>query len=366
MDTMNEVANRSVATGAKYVDLVCEGGGVKGIGLVGAISVLEERGFTPQNVAGTSAGAIVATLLASGYSAADLKEIILNLDFKRFKDPTWQMRVPLVGGLFSILAHQGLYRGDYFHQLMRHYLEAKGVHTFRDLLHPDPTDDPRYRYKVQVIASDVTGRQLLVLPRDAHKIGVDPDDLKVADAVRMSMSIPVFFVPMRVKKHVIVDGGMLSNFPVWLFDSDGMPAWPTFGLKLVEPDPRTPISARIPDEVRAPAGLGAVVEYAKGLVATMTEFYDRLYLEQDTFVRTIAIPTLGISSTDFDLTREQAEQLYQAGRDAAQTFLESWNFDGYIAEFRTGKDHSRRRELAAELNNVVPAPTPPNAGPNAR
>ena len=51
------------------VDLVCEGGGVKGIGLAGAYSVLEERGYRPNNVAGTSAGAITAALIAAGYSS---------------------------------------------------------------------------------------------------------------------------------------------------------------------------------------------------------------------------------------------------------------------------------------------------------
>jgi len=365
--TGSRIFSRTTANTEKYVDLVCEGGGVKGIGLVGAISVLEERGYQPQNIAGTSAGAIVATLLASGYSAADLKEIILDLDFNRFKDPTWEMRIPLAGSLLSILAHQGLYKGDYFHELMRHYLEAKGVHTFRDLIHPDPTDDPRYRYKVQVIASDVTGRELLVLPRDAPKLGIDPDDLKVADAVRMSMSIPVFFTPVRVRKHLIVDGGMLSNFPVWLFDSDGLPAWPTFGLKLVEPDPRTPISERLPDDLQPHSGIGALVDYAKGLVATMTEFYDRLYLEKDTFVRTIAIPTLGISSTEFNLSRAQALQLYEAGRTAAEQFLSTWNFAGYIAEFCDGKSHSRRADVVAEINRVASqsgAASPPASGPS--
>jgi NTE family protein len=356
---MVEQLNGVTSGKENYVDLVCEGGGVKGIGLVGAISVLEEQGYQPQNVAGTSAGAIVATLLAAGYSAADLKEIILDLDFNRFKDPTWEMRIPLAGSLLSILKNQGLYKGDYFHGLMRHYLEAKGVHTFRDLVHPDPTDDPRYRYKVQVIASDVTGRQLLVLPRDAAQLGIDVDDLKVADAVRMSMSIPVFFTPVRVhnrksaQTHLIVDGGMLANFPVWLFDSDGVPDWPTFGLKLVEPDPRTPISERLPSDGRAHGGIGAVVDFAKSLVATMTEFYDRLYLEKDTFVRTIPIPTLGISSTEFDLSRDQALQLYQAGRTAAEQFLETWNFAGYVAEFRKGKDHSRRAEVATEINQAA-------------
>jgi NTE family protein len=270
------------------------------------------------------------------------------------------MRIPLAGSLLSILKNQGLYKGDYFHELMRHYLDAKGVHTFHDLVHPDAPSDPRYRYKVQVIASDVTGRELLVLPRDAPKLGIDPDDLNVADAVRMSMSIPVFFTPVRVRdrksaqQHMIVDGGMLSNFPVWLFDSDGVPNWPTFGLKLVEPDPKTPIAARLPDDVRPHGGIGAVVDFAKSLVATMTEFYDRLYLEKDTFVRTIAIPTLGIASTDFNLSRDQALQLYEAGRTAAEQFLTTWNFAGYVAEFRTDKPHSRRAEVAQEISQAAP------------
>lgn len=340
----------------RYVDLVCEGGGVKGIGLVGAIAVLEERGYQPQNLAGTSAGAIVATLLAAGYTAAELKEIILDLDFNRFEDPTWQTRIPLAGGLISVLMTEGLYKGDYFHELMRHYLTAKGIHTFNDLRHDDPSGDPRYRYKVQVIASDITGRQLLVLPRDAGKLGIDPDALDVAQTVRMSMSIPVFFQPVRIRnrkegaEHVIVDGGMLSNFPVWLFDSEETPAWPTFGLKLVETDPRTSIADRLPPPPDAKGGIHSVIDYAKGLIGTMTEFYDRLYLEKDSFVRTITIPTLGVRSTEFGLSRARALDLYVAGRAAAEKFLESWNFSGYVAEFRTGKEYSRRSEVANEIN----------------
>lgn len=330
------------ALGSTAVDLVCEGGGVKGIGLVGAIAVLEEHGYRTERVAGTSAGAIVATLLASGYTAAELRAIIFSLDFERFKDPTWQMRLPLAGGLASLLARQGLYKGDYLHQIMCHYLAAKGVRTFGDLMYPEPPDTPRFRHNVQVIASDISGRQLLVLPRDAWKIGIEPEDLGVADAVRMSMSIPIFFTPVRVQGHIIVDGGLLSNFPVWLFDTDGPPRWPTFGLKLVEPNPRAPVDARFSDDRPLRSGPGAIVDYAKGLIATMSEFHDRLYLESHTFARTIAIPTLGIATTDFGLRRAQAEQLYEAGRTAAETFLASWDFGEYIATFRGGIRTSRR------------------------
>ncbi len=78
-----------------------------------------------------------------------------------------------------------------------------------------------------VIVSDLTAKRLLVLPMEAGVLGVEPDEFDVAQAVRMSMSIPVFFEPVRWdnpdtgEQHVIVDGGMLSNFPVWLFDRQG-------------------------------------------------------------------------------------------------------------------------------------------------
>ena len=102
-------------------------------------------------------------------------------------------------------------------------LKAKGAETFAALTTDEYGDDPRYRYRLQVIASDTTSHRLLVLPRDADQLGIDPDELG-RRAVRMSMSIPIFFEPVSVtnektnREHVIVDGGMLSNFPVWLFD----------------------------------------------------------------------------------------------------------------------------------------------------
>ena len=65
-------------------DAVFEGGGVKGIGLVGAVAVAEERGYQWVNIAGTSAGAIVAALLAAGYSATEMKQIMEELDYNSF------------------------------------------------------------------------------------------------------------------------------------------------------------------------------------------------------------------------------------------------------------------------------------------
>jgi NTE family protein len=213
-----------------------------------------------------------------------------------------------------------------------------------------------------VIASDTTSHRLLVLPRDADQLGIEPDELSVARAVRMSMSIPIFFEPVSVtnaatnREHVIVDGGMLSNFPVWLFDcpADEVPSWPTFGLLLVEPHPQTPIGDRLPAPERVPHGLGGLFKYVKAMADTMMEAHDRLYVEKANFARTIPIPTLGIGTTEFDITPARKEALYQSGRDAASEFLESWDFDGYIEEFRSGKEHHRRAELAEQIQEAAP------------
>jgi NTE family protein len=173
-----------------------------------------------------------------------------------------------------------------------------------------------------VIVSDLTEQRLLVLPRDAHKLGVeDPDGLEVALAVRMSMSIPLFFEPVSFKEpktsreHVIVDGGMLSNFPVWLFDAEE-PSWPTIGVKFIEEDSRAPLGA-----LGSIGGFFDLVDYARNLVETMLEAHDRFYLEETDYHRTIAIDALGVGITEFDLPKERAMELYDSGRAAAEAFL---------------------------------------------
>jgi NTE family protein len=337
-----------------YVDLVFEGGGVKGIGLAGAYSVLEERGFEPKNVAGTSAGAITAALIAARYTADELREIIVSLNFRQFQDEAWEDKIPLVDRVASVLLDQGVYEGTRFYEWMKELLEAKGIRTFGDLVIEEYAEDPKYRSRLQVIASDVTGRRLLVLPRDAGQLGLDPDELEVAHAVRMSMSIPFFFEPVRVENeksgetHTIVDGGMLSNFPVWLFDceADEEPEWPTFGCLLVEPEPQKPIAERLERDER---GVIAVIDYVKAMAQTMMEAHDRLYVQQAQWARTIPIPTLGVGTTEFDITRERALKLYDSGRRATEEFLETWDFGAYKATFRAGAVVPRRQQLLEQM-----------------
>ena len=336
---------------AKRVDLVFEGGGVKGIGLLGACSVLEERGFHFHHLAGTSAGAIVATLLAAGYTTAELQAIMAELDFRQFMDRGDDSYIPFLGTTFNVLRDEGLYEGERFLEWISDLLLAKGVRTFGDLTHPDSTEQElRYHYRLQVIASDLTQRCLLILPRDAHSLGVEPDMLNVALAVRMSMSIPVFFEPVRFRnpetgrEHIIVDGGILSNFPVWLFDcGDEEPEHATFGLRLIEPDPAASLADRIPDFDTLDGVMG-IVHYLRILVETMTAAHDRMYLAAADFARTIGIPTLGIRTTEFGLSHERSQALFEAGRAAAETFLKDWSFETYLEQYRCRRSAATRRE----------------------
>lgn len=323
------------------VDAVFEGGGVKGIGLVGALTVAEEKGYTWENVAGTSAGAIVAALVAAGYTSGELKEIMEKLDYNDFKDPGLVDRIPLIGPILSLGFEKGIYEGDFFERWIRTLLQKKGVRRFKDLIMESYKEDPRYRYKLRVIAADISKERLLVLPQDIADYGEEPDNLDVARAVRMSMSIPFFFEPVKLKDKetgevsYIVDGGILSNFPVWLFDTEGEePKWPTFGFKLVEEGEEDPDKVR--HTIKGPITLLAA------LFSTMMDAHDARYIADQDFVRTIAIPTLGVKTTDFHITQDKCSELYESGRRAAEEFFSTWDFDTYIKEFRKGKETIKR------------------------
>ena len=312
----------------KKVDGVFEGGGVKGIAFVGAIAATEDAGYEFENVAGTSAGSIVASVIAAGYSAAEVKTIMDDLDYKAFRDKDFIDKIPLIGPAMSIVLEKGLFEGDYFEEWLRAKLDSKGIRTFGDLVMEEYRDKAKYRYKLQVIAADVSRGRLLVLPGDIVAYGQEPDELDVARAVRMSISIPFFFEPIILRDEsgvdcYIVDGGLLSNYPVWIFDDDTPdPPWPTFGYKLVDP------TEGQPNTIRGPLTLFGA------LFTTMMEAHDARYIDDHNFARTIPIPTLGIKATDFDISKKEAEALYQSGRQAAQEFLKRWDFATYKTMYR--------------------------------
>jgi len=322
-------------------DAVFEGGGVKGIGLTGALKAFEEAGFQWQNVAGTSAGAITAALVAVEYTAAEIKNAMdTRIDFRSIMDTAGIGKVPFLGPWLSLICNKGMYQGDYFLKVMRDLIAEKTGRektTFRDLIVPRDRDDSeedyqeKYKYKLRIVASDISSNELLILPQHIKRLGLDPDDLEVALAVRMSMSIPFFFKPVkfgegqhRRRKHWIVDGGMLSNFPIWLFDSPSgqSPSWPTIGFLLWEPGSEKPRYTRIK----------GLVSMTWAMVQTMSGAHDRKVLAEADINRIVKIPTGEYTTTDFDLNDEGRDWLYQSGYKVSNQFLKSWKFKDYVAQ----------------------------------
>ena len=315
---------------ALRADLVCEGGGVKGVALAGAVTSLAEAGYTFPRVAGSSAGAIVGALVAALQTAGEpvtrLNELLGALDLSRFRDPSRLGRVPLVGRALSLLITDGIYQGAYLERFLEEVLGDLGVRTFGDLRTGEDTQ--QYAYSLVITASDLSRRRLVRLPWDLPSYGVDPDTFSVARAVRASAAIPLFFRPVRVRGATWVDGGLLSNFPVELFDQPAAvaPRWPTFGVRLTARPGTPPVT----HPVRGPVNL------ALASLETLFSARDASYVNDPCSVRrTIFVETEQVSALDFALTSQQSQGLYDAGHVAASRFLQTWDFAAYVRRCRT-------------------------------
>lgn len=299
-------------------DAVFEGGGVKGIAFIGALQVMEEHGYTWEKLAGTSAGSIVAALLCAGYTSRELKPIFEELDYLHFLQRKGLGRLPLIGPLFELMVHEGIFRADRLELFVEGLLLRKGIRTFGDL----PAG------KLRIVASDVTAGKMLVLPDDLPQYDIVPEEFPVARAVRMSASIPFFFQPAVLrsdsKVHYIVDGALLSNYPVWLFDVPGKPQWPTIGFRLHDSQSKA-----------AEAHIRGLFSFTRGLLVTMLDAHDRFYVEKANAVRTIFIHTFGVRTTQFQMPLELRQRLFTSGEESARRFLATWNFDEYVKVFRT-------------------------------
>jgi NTE family protein len=308
-------------------NLVLEGGGVKGLGLVGALDVLAEHGYQVRRIAGTSAGAIIGALVAAGMPASRLREVMGTLDYRQFRDLGLIDRFGLPGQAISLWFEQGIYEGVYLHDWLAQQLADLGVRTFADLKLTEPWAaelPPERRYKLVIVATDVTRGRLVRLPWDYRAYGLDPDMQSVADAVRASMSVPFFYEPTRLGQSKLVDGAILSNFPIDLFDDDAVDG-PTFGIKL-SAKPEANFNFESADNT---------VDFARAILTTMVNAHDQMHLDDPgTISRTIFVDTAQVKTLDFDITAEQQELLYQNGRIGAEKFLNNWDYTAWQDAYR--------------------------------
>jgi NTE family protein len=322
-------------------DAVFRGGGVKGLGLAGALCGFAEHPTkavtTWKNVAGASAGAIIACYLATGHDADQMLHLLQHdTPFASFAD--FPAHNKLLGVGRQLLRH-GMAPGRAFESWFDEVLAGATFGAFRH--EQTRTGSPDWRLKL--IAVDATSRRLLVLPDDlgGYRVPggstlIDPNEFKIAHAARMSMSIPYFFDPVRLEDAqrrdcLIIDGGTLSNFPVWLFDVDPAvtgkpPVRPTFGFTLT--------GGR---GLGGPDGVVKVmpwdVRFAFDIFHTAQEAWDKRFVSHSTHVRTVTVDAADVATTEFDLSPDRQQLLIRNGREAARVFLDQFRLEDYMNTF---------------------------------
>jgi NTE family protein len=308
-------------------DAVFQGGGAKGLALVGAILEFADEARHPDShvdrwvqVAGTSAGAAVAALLGAGFDAERLETALRTAPLRSFVDRGFGWGVP------NLLIHHGLARGRAFRDWID---EQVGGWTFGDAAAAGRT--------VRMVAADTSRRAILVLPDDLHAYAdpatgsrYDPDGVRLADGARMSMSLPFVFEPVSLRHlesgriSTIVDGGLVSNFPVWIFDEpDRDPIRPTFGFRMFG---GRSVTGGLHNKLRRLAWPAA---FGWDMFETAVQAWDRRFLAESTRIRTVAIDAQGVGTLDFDLSDERRAALADSGRRAAGAFLDQFDPAAY-------------------------------------
>ena len=341
-----------------YRNLVMEGGGIRGIAYGGALAELEKQGVLAElrRVGGTSAGAIQAALLAVGYAPREIIEVVNNMPVQRLNDG----RLMFFGGSTRLLKQYGWYRGDEFTRFLSELVGRKTQRPDLTLgeLHALAQQVPaRYR-DLYTTGTNLTRQCTQVFSYETHP------NLRVADAVRISMSIPLYFRAVlltpdgHVVPHpapgqaveVVVDGGLLANYPLDLFDDPRYVDAPAASLRPVtssavtkkDVTPQDVTSARLPnpetlglrldraEQIALDTRPGGRQQLAPYAVHDFGSYVGALYTlaienlnppRPDDWSRTISIDTRGFNPKIKRLSLAQKQELMDSGQAGVQAFF---------------------------------------------
>ncbi|GGA68195.1 patatin-like phospholipase family protein [Ornithinibacillus halotolerans] len=293
------------------IDGVFSGGGVKAYAFIGALEIIEKKNLQFERVAGTSAGSIVAALIAAGYRVDELKNILDELDLTQLLDPPMLTKILPGSKWFFLYFQMGLNKGDKFEQWVYRQLAHRNIYTFADVTEG----------YLKVVVSDLSLGKLVVIPDDLERVyGIKPENFPVAKAVRMSSGFPYFFMPSKIYgkkrgKSLIVDGGLLSNFPLWVFeDETNKRLRPILGLKLSDSPSET-----------SPKKIKNALDMLHALFSTMKQAHDARYISTSEKANIIFIPVKGVQTTNFMIDEKVKQELINTGRQRAEKFLKYWS-----------------------------------------
>lgn len=314
-----------------FKNLVFEGAGIRGIAYAGVLEEFERAGLLDDitSVGGTSAGAIIALPLALGYTANEITQLIDRTNFNRFNDG----RFFFIGGMHRIKKNYGWYRGAKFNEWLADLIAKKTGNpdiTFSEL-HKNGYKD------LYITATCLNKQKLLVFSHQTYP------DMKIKDAVRISMSIPLYFEAVfidssgtvitkpgkRTDLDVVVDGGIIGNFPIHLFDT-----YLTDTLKTRVANPET-IGIRIDSDEQikydntskqlAPLEIANFNQYMEAFYVIVLENLNRNQLTADDWKRTISVSSANIGPRVKKLSHEEKESLLNSGRQSGLQFISKLN-----------------------------------------
>jgi NTE family protein len=315
-------------TAQRYTNLVFEGGGIRGIAYTGALQVLNDNKILPdiRRVAGTSAGAIAALTVALGYAPEEVEKVIYDTKIQKFNDGKFFF----IGGISRINQKYGWYRGEAFTKWLEEIIKAKTGHadiTFQQF------HDRGFR-DLYVTGTSLNHQKLMVFSYENYP------DMKIKDAVRISMSIPLYFeaVCIDTTGHVLdirkatgyydimVDGGFTGNFPIFIFDSvthfngvpQRMPNAATIGLRL---DTEEQINFDQDQKGLAPMNVEKFKDYMSAFYNYIIENLNRSTLTAEDWKRTVSISTGGIGPKIRKLSPREKEILISNGQTGMKNFL---------------------------------------------
>ncbi|MFT6998680.1 MAG: NTE family protein [Cryomorphaceae bacterium] len=197
----------ALAQSEPTLGVVLSGGGAKGMAHVGVLKAMEEAGLRPDFIAGTSMGSVVGGLYAIGYSADEIEEIILGIDWNQllangvplnyisFEEKEYYGRYLLefpVDGIKPKLP-TGLIEGHVLSELLHYYTwNSTGYSSFDE-----------FPIIYRCVATDVRSGEAIVF-----------EDGPLQTAIRASMALPTAFTAVDLDSTLAVDGGVVNNFPV--------------------------------------------------------------------------------------------------------------------------------------------------------
>lgn len=304
---------------------VFEGGGVRAAAHAGGFAAAKRAGITFGKVAGTSAGSIVAALVAAGATPGYLRQHLQELDFVPLLDPPdkkgifFTKRLPLwartlrlmTWGGFRKLANIAKYGGLHNSASLGNWIESRLVELVRPKgSSKEPVLFSELPIPLHVIATDFsTGKPKIWSPETT------PDE-SVTLAVRHSCTIPMFFQPAPSGSSIFFDGGAVSNLPAYVLNkqkgsNDERDVLPRI------------LAFRLIADAKGARSVPDLHNFIKRLADTVIDSASEIQLQLQPNVYPINIETGEIQSTDFGKVDEKAKRfLYGRGVSCVRNFIE--------------------------------------------